>query len=54
MDDTGVTDRKTKSFNKSKARLGFTTRKTQNHGGTEQFIAALKVGALQTHTCCAR
>ena len=61
MDDTGVTDRKTKNFNKSKEKLGFTTRRTQKlippldeDGGTERFIAARKVGAPQTRTYCAR
>jgi hypothetical protein len=61
MDDTGVTDRKTKKLNKTKESLGFSTRRTQNlippldeDGGTEQFIAARKVGALQTQTYCAR
>ena len=60
MDDTGVTDRKTKNFNKSKESLGFTTRRTQNlippldeDGGTGLSIAARKVGALQTQTSCA-
>ena len=61
MDDTGVTDRKNKKLNKTKESLGFSTRRTQNlippldeDGGTEQFIAARKVGALQTQTYCAR
>ena len=61
MDDTGVTDRKTQKLNKSRESLGFSTRRTQNlippldeDGGTEQFIAARKVGAPQTRTYCAR
>ena len=61
MDDIGVTDRKTKKLSKSKESLGFSTRKTKNiippldEGvGTEQFIAARNVGALQTQTYCAR
>ena len=61
MDDVGVTDRKTKKLSKSKESLGFPTRRTKNltppldeDSGTEQFIAARKVGALQTHNDCAR
>ena len=61
MDDTGVTDREAKKLNKSKESLGFSTHRTQNlippmdeDVGTEQFIAARKVGALQTQTYCAR
>ena len=61
MDDVGVTDRKTKKLSKSIESLGFTTCRTKNFttpldedSGTEQFIAARKVGALQTQTDCAR
>ena len=61
MDDVAVTDRKTKELNKSMESLGFTNCKTKNltktldeNSGTEQFIAARKVGALQTQTDCAR
>ena len=61
MDDIGVTDRKTNKLSKSKESLGFSTRKTKNliqpldeDDGTEQFIAARKVGELRTQTYCAR
>ncbi len=61
MDDDGVTDRKTKKLNKSLESLGFTNCKTKNltktldeNIGTERFIAARKVGALQTQADCKR
>ena len=61
VDHTGVTDRETKNFNKSKDRLSFTNRRTQNlippldeDGGTEQSIVARKVGASQPRAYCAR
>ena len=61
MDDVGVTDRKTKKLNKSIEILGFTDCKTKNltktldeNSSTERFIAARKVGALQTQADCTR
>ena len=61
MDDVGVTDRKTKKLNESIESLVFTACKTKNltktldeNSGTERFIAARKVGALQTQADCTR
>ena len=44
MDDLGFTNCKTKNLNKS----------MDEDSGTEQFIAARKVGTPQTRTYCAR
>ena len=61
MDDDGVTDRKPKKLNKSLGSLGFTNCKTKDltktmdeNSGTERFVAARKVGALQTQADCIR
>ena len=61
MDDDGATDRKPKKLSKSLKSLGFTNSKTKDltktmdeNSGTERFIAARKVGALQTQADCTR